>query len=52
VEGNNLSFDITGNFNGNEMKLHYSGTVSGGELRLKSEGAQGNVIEWKGKKVS
>jgi hypothetical protein len=52
VDGSNVSFDITVKFQDNEMKMHYSGSVAGGELKLKAEGMQGNVIEWKGKKIT
>jgi hypothetical protein len=34
VEGNNISFTITGNLQGNEMKLNYKGTVTGDTIKL------------------
>jgi hypothetical protein len=37
IEGDNLSFSITANFQGNEMKLQYKGKVSGDEIKLTVE---------------
>ena len=34
IEGNNISFTITGNLQGNEMKLNYKGTVAGDSIKL------------------
>jgi hypothetical protein len=50
VDGNDVSFAITGKLQGNEMKLHYKGTVRGDEMTLTSD-ANGQSIEWKLKKV-
>ncbi len=35
VEGDNVSWVIKMEFNGNEMKMNYAGTVSGNEMKLK-----------------
>lgn len=51
VDGDDVSFTITGNLQGNEMKLHYKGTVHGNEMKLTSD-ANGQTIEWKAKKTS
>ena len=45
IDGDNISFSITGNLQGNEMKLQYKGTVSGNEIKLTSD-AGGQTIEW------
>ena len=34
VSGNDISFNVTMNFNGNEMKMSYKGTVSGDEIKF------------------
>ncbi len=55
VDGDNISFTITGNIQGNELKLSYKGSVKGDELRLTSEisGGGGDIppIQWVAKKV-
>ena len=35
IDGDNVSFDVTREFQGNTMTAHYTGTVSGSELKLK-----------------
>lgn len=35
IDGNNVSFDVVREMNGNAMTTHYTGTVSGSELKLK-----------------
>jgi len=52
VDGDNVSFSIKANFEGNEMKLTYKGKVNskGDELKLTSESPQGS-IEWNAKRV-
>jgi uncharacterized protein (DUF2147 family) len=35
VEGNNVSFEVKREFNGNEMVTKYEGTVNGDEMKLK-----------------
>jgi hypothetical protein len=53
VDGDNLSFNITVNFQGQEMKLTYSGKVSGNEIKFSVTTADGNqVVEYLAKKVS
>jgi hypothetical protein len=34
ITGNDISFNVTVNFNGNEMKMTYKGTVSGDEIKF------------------
>jgi hypothetical protein len=51
IDGDQISFTITGNLQGTEMKLHYKGTVRGDEIKLTSD-ANGQEIEWNLKKVS
>jgi hypothetical protein len=52
VDGDNLSFWITINFQGEEMKVNYKGKVSGDEIKLTSEFRGGEfTIEWIGKRV-
>jgi hypothetical protein len=34
VSGDDLSFDVTRNFNGNEVKFQYKGKVAGDEMKL------------------
>src|SRR5947209_7642501 len=51
VEGDTLTFTITGKFGDQEMKLSYSGKINGNEIKMKSEvqggGGGGNgPIEW------
>lgn len=51
VDGDNLSFSMTVNFQGEEMKVNYKGKVSGDEIKLTSEfGSSGFSIEWTGKR--
>ena len=45
IDGDNISFTITGNLQGNEMKLTYKGKVEGNTIKLSSD-ANGNTIEW------
>ena len=53
VEGDNVSFTITGNIQGNEMKLTYKGTVAADGKAIKfTVDAGGNNIVWDAKKVS
>lgn len=53
VDGDNVSFTITANFNGNDMKISYKGKVTGNEIHLTSQvagGEGGQAIEWVAKK--
>ncbi len=42
VDGDNISFEVTREFNGNTMTTKYSGTVSGNTMKLTMETARGN----------
>src|SRR5690349_17855797 len=55
VEGDTVTFTITGNVQGNEMKLSYKGKVAadGKQITFTVDGAGGgNTITWDAKKVS
>jgi hypothetical protein len=52
VDGNNLSFTIKANFQGNDVVLTYKGTVSGDTMKLTSQFPDGPTIEWAVKKTS
>jgi hypothetical protein len=51
IDGVNISFSITANFQGNEMKIQYKGAVHNNGITLSSE-VNGQAIEWKLTKVS
>jgi hypothetical protein len=51
VDGDNISFSITMNFNGNELNVKYSGKVQGDTMKLTSE-AGDNRFEWTAKRGS
>ncbi len=52
VEGDTVTFTITGHFGDNEMKLNYKGKIhSPTEIQFTVE-AGGNSIEWLAKKAS
>jgi hypothetical protein len=51
VEGDTVTFTITGNIQGTEMKLNYKGTIKGDEIVFQSSaGGDGQTIEWHAKK--
>ena len=55
VDGNNISFSVTREMQGNKFTMKYSGTVSGDELKLKIErpGQNGpTTVEVTAKRVS
>ena len=55
IDGENISFSITANFQGNDMKLNYKGKISGDTIKLSVEfagGGGGQTIEWTLKKAS
>jgi hypothetical protein len=52
VEGDNISFSINVNFQGEGRKLTYRGKISGDTIKLTSEFGGGMVIEWSLKKAS
>jgi hypothetical protein len=49
VDGNNVSFDVVREFNGNKMTSHYVGTLDGDTIHftIKMEGGQGGGMERK-----
>src|SRR5215510_12862103 len=52
IDGDNISFSVTANFNGNELKMNYKGKVSGNELKLTLEvPARDRTLEMTAKKV-
>jgi hypothetical protein len=52
VDGDNFSFTIVANIQGNEMKLAYKGKVTGDTIKLTSSfGDSGQTIEWSGKRT-
>lgn len=52
VEGDNITFSINVNFQGNEMKLTYKGKITGDTIKFNVEGVNGMNIEYNVKKVS
>ena len=53
IEGDNLSFTINVNFQGNDLELHYKGKVAGDEIKFTVEGAGiGQTVEYTAKRVS
>ncbi len=47
VDGDNISFTITANFQGNEMKLNYAGKLDGDTIKLKVDFAgTGQAVEY------
>lgn len=53
VEGDTVTFTITGRFGDNEMKLDYKGKIApgGNEIKFTVE-AGGNTIEWNARRAS
>ena len=53
IDGDNITFTITANFQGNELKMNYKGKVVGSTIKLTVElGADiGQTIEWTLKKA-
>ncbi len=53
VEGDTVTFTITGRFGENEMKLNYKGKIAPGGNEIKfTVDANGNTIEWNAKRTS
>jgi len=52
VDGDNISFDVTREFQGNSMTFHYTGKVSGDTLKLKMEREGGEPREITAKRAS
>jgi autotransporter translocation and assembly factor TamB len=53
VDGNNISFSITREIQGQSMKMMYKGTVSGDEIKMSMtrEGGEGQAREMTAKRV-
>jgi hypothetical protein len=51
ISGEDISFKVNVEFNGNSMTWNYTGKLSGGELKLKREGGRGPAREITAKKV-
>ena len=52
IDGDNVSFDVVREFNGNTITLHYKGTVSGDTINFKIEGGRGPAREFTAKRTS
>ena len=52
ITGDNISFVVTMERNGNQMKWNYTGTVAGSEIKMKREGGQGQAREFVAKKAN
>ena len=52
IEGDTVSFVLTGKFGDQEVKLNYKGKISGNEIKFTSEmaGGGGQAIQWTAKK--
>jgi len=53
IEGDSVTFVLTGKFGDQEVKLNYKGKISGNEIKFTSEmagGGGGQPIEWTAKK--
>jgi hypothetical protein len=51
VDGDTVTFTITGNIQGTEMKLNYKGAIKGDEIVFQSSaGGDGQTIEWHAKR--
>jgi hypothetical protein len=55
IEGDTISFVLTGKFGDQEVKLNYKGKISGNEIKFTSEMAGGDgggqAIQWTAKKM-
>lgn len=52
IEGDNISFSINANFQGNEMKLEYKGKVVGDQIKLSIDfGGGGQTVEYTLKRI-
>jgi hypothetical protein len=54
IEGDTVTFVLTGKFGDQEVKLNYKGKISGNEIKFTSEmagGDGGNPIQWTAKKM-
>ena len=50
VDGDNLSFAVVLEVNGNKITQNYKGTVAGDEIKFTREGGRGNPVEFSAKK--
>jgi hypothetical protein len=52
IEGDTITFVLTGKFGDQEVKLSYKGKISGNEIKFTSQmaGADGQTFEWTAKK--
>jgi len=53
IEGDTVTFVLTGKFGDQEVKLNYKGKISGNEIKFTSEmagGGGGQAIQWTAKK--
>jgi hypothetical protein len=54
IEGDTITFVLTGKFGDQEVKLNYQGKISGNEIKFTSEmagGGGGQAIQWTAKKM-
>ena len=53
IEGDTVTFVLTGKFGDQEVKLNYKGKISGNEIKFTSEmaGGEGQAIQWTAKKM-
>lgn len=51
IDGDNISFKVVMERNGNKMEWAYTGTVSGDEMKLKRAGGRGEPIEFAAKRA-
>jgi len=52
IDGDNISFTINANFQGNEMKLEYKGKVVGDQIKLTVDfGGGGQTVEYTLKRI-
>lgn len=51
IDGDNISFVVKMERNGNTIEQKYSGTISGDELKIKRQGAQGAATEFTAKRI-
>jgi hypothetical protein len=50
IDGDDVSFAITGNIQGNEIKIHYKGKIHGDEMKLTANTGE-QEIAWNLKKI-
>lgn len=51
VDGDNVSFTMTREMNGNQMMWTFTGTLAGDEIKLKRDGGRGELREFTAKRV-